>query len=479
MSDFERLGKNSIYSFLTTFFRLFSNVILFWLIARFYGKEIFGQFTIAQTYASVFVLFADFGLDILLTTEIPRNILNSVKIFQRLFSIKLLLTLIAFLGMFILLFFSDYNFQTKQLIIIFIFYAAFYTISNFLFALFKGNEKLHFETKVAFFVNLTSLVVILLLIFLKQNIFIITISFAIIRLLGLVLAVFFAFKILPSISFRLNFSQSKEIINQVIVFGLFLVFGNLYFQLDTILLSFLKDPDSVGIYQAVFRLVMLPLIIPEILINSTLPTLSRLNSTDSLKWEKLGFMLNKFLIIVSIPISVILYFFAPQIISIVYGKAEYFQSIPILKIFAVIVFVRFFSEAYGLMLTTSNRQKIRMYVVVIATVVNLLLNVIFIPIFGAYGAAIVALITNIFVAILFLFNTKSIIGKWNKNIFKPSLLFAASVLILLILIFTYLNIWYLSIFPLIFYFYYIYFYFLSDSDKKYIADIKYILRKRI
>jgi O-antigen/teichoic acid export membrane protein len=479
MSEFERLSKNSIYSFLTIFFRLFSNVILFWLIARFYGKEIFGQFTIAQTFASVFVLFADFGLDILLTTELPRNIKNSTNIFQRLFSIKFLLSLVAFLGILMLLFFSNYNFQTKQLIIIFSFYAAFYTISNFLFALFKGYEKLLFETKVAFFVNLTSLIVILILIIFKQDIIIITLSFTIIRLAGLFLAVYFAYKILPSITFRLNFSHSKEIIHQVIVFGLFLVFGNLYFQLDTILLSFFKDSDSVGIYQAVFRLVMLPLIIPEILINSTLPTLSRLNSSDKLKWEKLGFMLNKFLIIISIPISVVLFFFAPQIINVVYGESEYFQAIPILKIFALIVFVRFFSEAYGLMLTTSNKQKIRMYVVMSATFLNLILNVMLIPTFGTFGAAMVALITNIFVAISFLLTTKSIIEKWNINIFKPHLLFAASVLILLILIFTCLNIWYLSILPLIFYFYYIYFYFLSDSDKKYISDIKNMLRKRI
>ncbi|HET53679.1 MAG TPA: hypothetical protein ENN33_00505, partial [Ignavibacteria bacterium] len=298
MSDFERISKNSIYSFLSIFFRLFSNVILFWLIARFYGKELFGQFTIAQTFASVYVIFADFGLDMLLTIEISRRLSDSKNIFRRYFSVKFVLVVIVFLILVGITFISNFSSEVRQLIIIFGFYAVFTTLTNFLYALFKGNEKLKYETRVSFFVNASSLIVLLPLIFLQHSIVVIAIIFVFLRLSGLLVALFFSFKILPTLSFKLDFSQFKETWKQIIVFGLFLIFGNLYFQLDTILLAYMVDNSSVGEYQAVFRLVMLPLIIPTIFVNSIMPALSRFNSQDIIKWEKLGYILNKLLIII-------------------------------------------------------------------------------------------------------------------------------------------------------------------------------------
>lgn len=477
MSDFDRISKNSIYSFLSIFFRLFSNVILFWLIARFYGKELFGQFTIAQTFASVYVIFADFGLDMLLTIEISRRLSDSTNIFRRYFSVKFVLVVIVFLILIGITFISNFSSDVRQLIIIFGFYGVFTTLTNFLYALFKGNEKLKYETKVSFFVNASSLIVLLPLIFLKQSIVVIAIIFVFMRLSGLLIALFFSFKILPTISFKLDFSQFKETWKKIIVFGLFLIFGNLYFQLDTILLAYMVDNSSVGEYQAVFRLVMLPLIIPTIFVNSIMPALSRFNSQDIIKWEKLGYILNKLLIIISIPISIILFVFAEQIISLIYGKAEYGPAIPILKFFAVIVFIRFFAETFGLMLTTSNRQKSRMIIVLVATIINLVMNLILIPIYGIKGAAVTSLVTNLFVAILFFIVTREISISWLFRIFNPQLLFAAAVVILLSLILNETFLWYMVIIPLVLYFFYIYRFSLTIEERKYVSELRF-LRKR-
>lgn len=478
MSDFERIGNNSIYSFLSIFFRLFANVILFWLIARFYGKEIFGQFTIAQTFASVFVIFADFGLDFLLTNELPRKARNSIEIFRRLFSIKLLLLFFSFLAMFIISLIGDFSSQVRELIIIFSFYAGLTTISNFLYALFRGSENLKYETRVSFFVNLVTLIAVLTLIILKQDIIIISLTFVLMRFLGLILAIYFAYQVLPSLSFRLDFNGLKSTLNQVIFFGLFLVFGNLYFQLDTILLSLMKGEDKVGLYQSVFRLIMLPLILPEVFINSIMPALSRLHSNDVDKWQNLGKFLRKFLIIVAIPVSGVLFIFSSDIISLIYGKAEYGQAIPILKIFALIVFVRFFGETYGLMLTTSQRQKYRTIIVVIATLINLTLNVIFIPTYGINGAALVSLVTNIFVAGTFYIFTRSQLQNWGNDFINLRLIVIAVTTIATFFVFKAMDIWILFIITFISYFYFIYKYFLAESEKKYILDMKLLLSSR-
>ncbi|MFA7288613.1 MAG: oligosaccharide flippase family protein, partial [Melioribacteraceae bacterium] len=366
---------------------------------------------------------------------------------------------------------SDFNVQTKYLIIIFSFYASFTTLTNFLYALYKGNEKLQYEAKVSFIINFGALVIIMLLIFLKQNIIVLAITFSATRLLGMFIAIYYAYHLVPNLKFKVEFKETKNVFSQVMIFGMFLIFGNLFFQLDTILLAFLKGEESVGIYQAVFRLIVLPLLIPEVIINSLLPTLSRLNSENNLKWQKLSEIFNKFLLILSFPISISIYLFADVIIGIVYGTEEYNMAIPVLRIFAFIVFIRFCFEGNGLILTTSKRQKTRMQIVFVATILNLILNYFLIPKFGVFGAAYVSLFTNGFVAIAYFIVTK-------KSITFPihsmvNLKFASIIIFLLLssLLFEYLKIGYFGILSVIIYFYYIVIYVMTDQEKNYFKEL--------
>ncbi len=474
MSEFKKLSRNSFFSFLSTFFRLFANVILFWLIARYYGKEIFGQFTIAQTFAAMFVLFADFGLDILLTTELPKNLKPSNELFRKLFSIKLVLSILSFIGMAILAFVGNFGTQVRHLIIIFSFYAAFTTLTNFLFAFFRGNEKFEYETRVSFLINFGALIIIFVLILFKESIIVISLAFAIIRLFGLIVSVFYVLQVQSDITFKLDFDNPSAILKQVLIFGVFLIFGNLYFQLDTILLSFWTSEESVGIYQAVFRLILLPLLVSDVLVSSFMPTLSRLNSENLEKWKTTGFLLNKFLIIISLPISIAIYFFADQLISIIYGKSEYAEAVPILKIFAIIVFVRLISETRGLMLTTSNRQKTRMLIVVSATIINLCINIILIPIFSIRGAAIASLVTNLFVCISFFYFTMGYTHNWNKIFSNPLLIIVVVTFSALLWLFNILEVWYLSFIQFILYFVFAFNKLLTDTEKQYFLEIKFI-----
>ena len=131
ISESVRIRKNSLFSFLSMASRLFTNVIIYWIIARFYGKEIFGQFTSAQTIAITFIFIADFGLDLLLTTELPKNIQNKVAIFNQYFSIKIVFTFVAFVSILSLGIWGNFSQDIKTLLRIFSLFVVFTTITNF------------------------------------------------------------------------------------------------------------------------------------------------------------------------------------------------------------------------------------------------------------------------------------------------------------------------------------------------------------
>jgi len=466
MTEAERIRKNSFYSFLTVSSRLVANVFIFWIIARFYGPDIFGQFTTAQVLATNFIILADFGFDILLTTEVAKNRNQALKIFQQFFSLKLIFCLVALLLMNITGLLGDFSFQTKNMIFILSFYMAFSSLSNFLSALFKGFEKLEYETRVTLAMNLLLILLSIPLILLRINIYVIALTFVFTRLIGFTLGIFYSKSVLSNISFKFVLEGFNKIRNKVLVFGFFLFFNNLFFQLDTILISLWKNDSEVGIYQAVFKLIMLPLVIPDIITNTLLPTLSRLNYENKEQWIKIGKFINKLLIGIVVPIAIIMFVYAEQIIEIIYGSKNYLNSINVLRIFSLVLFIRFSFEAHALMLTTSDKQHIRLFTVLFATLINLVMNYFLIPIYGALGAALVSLLTNVFVGIVYFI--------YNIKIFTDFIVNKRIILYLSVSLFFAFILWqyskinrFLSFFVFsLFFLFGVYFFYLTDEEKR-------------
>ncbi len=401
--------------------RLIANVIVFWLIARIYGPDTFGIFTFAHTTATLLILLADFGFDILLTTEISKAKNQVANIFQNIFSFKIIFSLVAFLIMWVFSLIGSYSFETKLSLWIFSFFILFTTLTNFSLALIKGLEKFSYETIVLLLSNVSLVIAVVILSFLKGSIIIITLVFVLTRLLGLIFSIHFIKKLVLNISFRINFSKEKDLYRKVLIFGLHLLFANLFFQIDTILLSLWKGNLSVGMYQAVFKLIILPLMIPDILNFTLLPVLSRLFVSDRQKAIKISYLMNKLLFFLSLPITLILFVYSEEIITIIYGSGQYSASIPVLKIFAFNVFIRFSFEAFALILTTTNRQVIRMFTVLLATIINITLNYLLIPQYGLNGAAIVSLVSIIFVYGVYSIYSFNLIKKWYFNFQTPVL----------------------------------------------------------
>ena len=123
-----------------------------------------------------------------------------------------------------------------------------------MYGLYKGFEKLQYETGVSLIINILLLISILILLFLKIRIEFIAGAFVLTRLIGFIVAIYSSYKVLPALKYTLTFKNWHKIKKQVLIFGLQLIFGNLFFQLDTLLLAFWKGDVDVGIYQAAFQI---------------------------------------------------------------------------------------------------------------------------------------------------------------------------------------------------------------------------------
>ncbi|MDP3682984.1 MAG: oligosaccharide flippase family protein, partial [Ignavibacteria bacterium] len=194
--------------------------------------------------------------------------------------------------------------------------------------------------------------------------------------------------------------------------GLSFLFGNLFFQLDTLLIGVWLGDISAGIYRSAFYIMVMMLMIPDIAISSSLPKLSRAFIDDKAKWEYFSRIIYKFLLILALPVCMITYFYPELILTIIYGKIESYDAVNILRIFSIVLLIRFIVEPFGLMLTTSNRQIIRMFIVASATILSFVLNYLFVIKYGLLAVAYISLVVNIFVGAAYILFSAKYFMKW-------------------------------------------------------------------
>lgn len=416
MSDFSKIRKNTFYSIITISSRLIANVFLFWLLARFYGPKVFGQFTFAHTLATTFIVFADFGIEILLTTKLAAEKGNSSKIFEKLLGLKF--TFLLFALIFMILIGLSFELSDESFILIFVFavYLLFTSLNNFFAGVFKGYEKFIYETRVSLLSNFLLIALTISLLLLHRSIIEIAVAFASSRIIGTIYSIYNLYRLDKELTFKPDLSGFKLLGSKVLIFGFHLIFAYLFFQIDTLLLAKFKGDYSVGIYQSVFKLVMLPLVIPDVFINSFLPTLSRYYSEDKKEWLRLGSIMGRILFICALPISVIMVFYSKEIINLVYGLKNYSDAVDVFRVFGLIILVRFTLEPFALMLTTSDRQIVRLITVIAATILNVTLNYFVIPVYDTLGASVVSLTVNTFVGIIYFTVLKDDFNFWLVNL---------------------------------------------------------------
>lgn len=397
MSQAARIRRNTLFVLLSQIVRLLTNVVLFMGIARLYGPSEFGQFTAAHTLAIIFILLADFGFDVLLSSEIARHRERAAALSQMYLSVKLVLAIVASLAMALTASVQSVSSATKLLMYVFSMYVLFSALLNFFFALFKGFEEMHHETRISLVINSLLLVAVVALGLSHVPIGVLAVAFVGSRILGLVLALIVAARKVPLRTFGFSFALKPDIL-LIGVFGLHALFGNLFFIQDTVLLSWWAGDHAVGIYQSVFKIVSLALVLLDVSFATLLPVLSRMHGEDNARWHSLGHLLHKTLIFTGLPIALIMIVYAEQIIGLIYPDS-FNEAIPLLRVFGWTVMIRYAADASATMLTSARRQGARLVVVAVAVVLNYVLNVYAIPRFGTMGACVVSLATNMLVAV--------------------------------------------------------------------------------
>ena len=178
--------------------------------------------------------------------------------------------------------------------------------------------------------------------------------------------------------------------------GIAIVF---YMRIDQVMLGQLLGDHAVGIYSVAVRMSELWYFVPGAIVASTFPFIITERETGAKTFRLRLHQLYAMMILVSLAAAIPVSLLAGPIVDLLFGSA-YSAAGTILAIHIWAgVFVAL-ATARGRWLVLEGLQRFSLYYVGIGAVVNILLNLILIPLHGGTGAAIATLIAQIIAVVV-------------------------------------------------------------------------------
>ena len=221
---------------------------------------------------------------------------------------------------------------------------------------------------------------------------------------------------------------AREVFQTALPFGMIILLMSFHSRIDGFLLERISGAVEAGKYAASYRLLDAANTVGYLFASFLLPFISRAWSQHN-DFGSVAIRVRHFLILMSIGVIAIVTFLAPWLQRLLYHNNDS-DYITVMRWCLPALFGYSLVQVYGTILTATGMIKKFSYVMLVAVIINLILNMFLIPLYGATGSCISALISQLFAgfATMIIVNRKLSmqidLRSWLIYIFIALLLFA-------------------------------------------------------
>jgi O-antigen/teichoic acid export membrane protein len=392
-AGFIKYFKNTSWLLLARFVGLAVSFFVVGYVARYLGPTYYGTLSYAQSFVSILSVLASLGIDQILYRDIVAHPDRENELLGTAFYLKLAFGIAAFAITIIAGFISKADHLTIILIAI--------IASTFLLA--PASVVSHYlNGKVISKYN--SIITIFLALFLPAVKIVLVwrgaplTYFAGVFLLEALISTVFYIWVYRHISGR-SFSSwvykktaAIELLRDGAPLMLASLFGYIYGRIDQVMLGQMLGVSSVGIYDAAVRISEVWYFLPGLIIGSLFPAIVNARKTSRAAYYRRLRALFFLILAISVSVSVAIFFIASPLMRLVFG-AQYLGSINVVRIYVwagIGMAVGTIAQQY---LIAENFGSYFFYISFGTAGINVLLNLILIPIYGPSGAAIATLVS--------------------------------------------------------------------------------------
>lgn len=385
---------NTGWLFADNFLKQVVNLLVGVFLARYLNPEGLGSLSIASVYMQLLNPIALLGINSIAIKEFVNNNEQSNKVIGTSFYLKLMSSLSAF----IILVICAYVFEPNQLmrsyiIIVGLSYLLYpFQVIDFYF---QANLKSKYTVLAQ---QISTIIAAALKIWGMINgypivFFVWLVLIELIVSTTLLLIIFKAKINLFNWTFDMTLALRMLKESFPIIFtGFFIV---IYMRVDQLMIQKMLDTESVGNFAAAIKLSEAFYVVPGIIAGSLFPAI--INGLKISREEYLNRMQRLYSVfaLVCILVSAVVILLGDFIVSVLYGEA-YTQTSSVLKVhFCNSLFV-FFGVAYSQAFIVEGLQRFTTINTIIGAVLNIILNLYFIPKIGIVGSAIATLIAQFY-----------------------------------------------------------------------------------
>ena len=404
MNTNKRVLKNLFsLSIAEAFSRIFVTVLTIY-VGRTLGVNTFGQLTFATAFIAYFNLFADFGLTILGIRQITSNKSDTNRYGTNILFLQTILAVFLLLLLAFVLLLIPLDGRTK--IITFLFGLSIIPFALNMSYIFQAHEKMESVAIIRIISQFGYLIIGFFLIFTFQDIITLPIAQFITAMIATVVTYFLLKKQIKFVLQKVDLDFSKKLLKMAIPFLIGGAMIQIYSNMDTIMLQFIKGEHEVGLYNAAYKIINLLLSFSAMYAASYFPVLVTRAKTSH---EEVGKTLHKILANVSVVVFPILLggaIVSKQIMLLVW-RSNYEGAYIALSLLFFVSLIGFLNTAQSNSLTALDNQKQATLSTVVGATVNMICNFILIPRFGFNGAAVATILAEFGVCCYLAYNLRN------------------------------------------------------------------------
>ncbi|MFH1162145.1 MAG: flippase [Candidatus Jorgensenbacteria bacterium] len=390
----QTVAKNAFWLSVSNIGGRFIRAIIIVYAARVLGAAGYGVFSYALGLAGFFTIFADIGINSILTRNVARDPSQDKETFATAFWLKAALLL----GTGLVVMFAAPHFSHIPEAITLIPLVALLTIADgireFCNSYFRAKEKMEREAVITTAMNVAIVGLGFAALALSATSYSFAIAYVGSSALGAVTGVVILRKEFAGVFSSFRRTLIRPIMNSAIPIAFLTVLSSLSLNVDMIMLGWWRTPDELGFYAAAQKIVQVLITFPGIIAASAFPALARFIGAHEKEREvNLVEKSVTLLFFLALPLTVGGIVLSNSIIGFLYGSEYLPASLSFQLLIAMILFV-FPGLIFGNLLLAHDQQKKFAPVALFASLGNVFFNVLLIPPLGIAGAAIATLITQ-------------------------------------------------------------------------------------
>lgn len=445
MQALSSLFRNSTFSIITNVLNRLGNAIIFILIVRWLGIDNGGIYTLGTAYFIIGSRFAFWGLDHLLTREVSKYKHKSSLYISNFLLLRIILATICILILSLIIQIPNYTNETQLILFLMLLSIWPECINNLSWATFAAHEEFHFTSISVFFGSLFQIVFGYLLLKAGYGLLAMAVVFFINNMIAMSLNLIIISKRYKPSFKQLNFNfirSNLPIATPFIFISVFYILDN---RVDTILLSFFTTETEIGIYGAAVAIILAVTMIPQGYRIAVLPIMAKYHQTNETQLTQLYQKSYKYLLILGLPITFAILILADEALNLVF-RQPLPDAVPVLQIMSISIVFLFLNVLDARLLIVFNHQKLIAKILLFSLLINLTINILLTPSYGAAGAGMARLVSVFFVFLLNTWIVKRFVEMpkrwlfWIKPLFSSFVMmfalyfFSSSVLIVQIII---------------------------------------------